>query len=127
MSSEQKVAAVTGGSSGIGRAIAAKLAAEGALVAVAGRNEQECRATVGQIEASGGSADFQRVDVADADQVVRWTDGTVERFGRLDWLVKNAGMNGRSARLEDNSDEELELIVRTNPCRRSTRCAERSR
>lgn len=114
MSSEQKVAAVTGGSSGIGRAIAAKLAAEGAFVAVAGRNEKECQATVDLIDANGGSAAFERVDVSDYDQVAGWINGIVGRSGRLDWLVNNAGMNGRSARLEDSTPEEFEEVIRTN-------------
>jgi NAD(P)-dependent dehydrogenase (short-subunit alcohol dehydrogenase family) len=114
MTQTQTIAAVTGGSRGIGRAIALRLAAEGAWVAVAGRNEDEGRTTVEQIEAQGGSASFSRVDVADGDQVVAWVESIVERSGRLDWLVNNAGMNGRSARLEDYSHEEFELVIRTN-------------
>lgn len=114
MSAQTKVAAVTGGSSGIGRGIAAKLASEGATVAVAGRNEEQGQITVDQVEAQGGTAIFSRVDVSEAGEVVGWIGDIVERFGRLDWLVNNAGMNGRSARLEDTSHEEFEAVVRTN-------------
>lgn len=114
MPAQTKVAAVTGGTSGIGRGIAAKLASEGATVAVAGRNEAEGQITVDQVEAQGGTAYFTRVDVSEAGNVVGWIGDIVERFGRLDWLVNNAGMNGRSARLEDTSHEEFETVVRTN-------------
>ncbi len=114
MSDHQHVAAVTGATSGIGRAIALKLAAEGAAVAVTGRNEEEGAATVERIESEGGTAFFTRADVAQQAQVAGWIEDTVDRFGRLDWLVNNAGMNGRSARLEDTDPEEFELVLRTN-------------
>jgi NAD(P)-dependent dehydrogenase (short-subunit alcohol dehydrogenase family) len=114
LSNAEPIAVVTGATSGIGRAIAAKLASAGATVAVSGRNEEEGRATVQQIEDEGGTAFFTAVDVCESDQVVSWICDVHERFGRLDWLVNNAGMNGRSARLEDYSIEEFELIIRTN-------------
>ena len=113
MSGPERVAAVTGATSGIGRAIAVRLA-ENAAVAVAGRNEAEGRATVETITERGGIASFTRLDVTDAAAVDAWIDGAVQEYGRLDWLVNNAGMNGATARLEDYGIEEFELIVRTN-------------
>jgi NAD(P)-dependent dehydrogenase (short-subunit alcohol dehydrogenase family) len=109
-----KIAAVTGGSGGIGRAIAIRLGAAGAMVTVAARNEEGGRETVAQIEAAGGTAAFTRADVTRVDEVDDWIAATAERFGGLDWLVNNAGMNGPTARLEDLAVEEFETIVRTN-------------
>lgn len=114
MASQDRVAAVTGGSRGIGRAIAARLADAGAAVAVAARDEAAGMATVELIESAGGIASFTRVDVTEPDQVAAWIGDTRARYGGLHWLVNNAGMNGRSARLEDNDIAEWELIVRTN-------------
>jgi len=114
MAGQDRVAAVTGGSRGIGRAIAARLADAGAAVAVAARDEAAGMATVELIESAGGIASFTRVDVTEPDQVAAWIGDTRARYGGLHWLVNNAGMNGRSARLEDNDIAEWELIVRTN-------------
>jgi NAD(P)-dependent dehydrogenase (short-subunit alcohol dehydrogenase family) len=114
MTSSDHVAAVTGATSGIGRGIALKLASTGAAVEIAGRNEAEGATTLQQIEAAGGTATFTRVDVTEADQVGAWINDINERRGGLHWLVNNAGMNGRSARLEDQSIDEFEMVVRTN-------------
>jgi NAD(P)-dependent dehydrogenase (short-subunit alcohol dehydrogenase family) len=114
MASAEHVAAITGGTSGIGRGVALRLAAAGAAVSVAGRNEAEGLETVRQVESDGGTASFTRVDVSRADEVEAWIAGVHQSYGRLDWLVNNAGMNGRSARLEDCSIEEFEQVVRTN-------------
>src|SRR5947209_7743245 len=114
MSNVERVAAVTGGTSGIGREVARKLAGAGATVAFAGRNDAEGAETLRLIEAEGGTAWFTRVDVSDTAALERWVHDVHDRSGRLDWLVNNAGMNGRSARLEECSVEEFELVVRTN-------------
>jgi NAD(P)-dependent dehydrogenase (short-subunit alcohol dehydrogenase family) len=83
-------------------------------VAVAGRDETQGRLTVEQVQAVGGTAFFTRLDVTRAGHVEAWIEDTRERFGRLDWLVNNAGMNGSTARLENYSVEEFELIISTN-------------
>jgi NAD(P)-dependent dehydrogenase (short-subunit alcohol dehydrogenase family) len=114
MTAPQRVAAVTGASGGIGRAIAVRLGAEGAAVALASRNEEGGRETAALVEAAGGSAHFTRVDVTQSAQVQAWIADTAQRFGGLDWLVNNAGMNGPTARLEDLGVDEFELIVATN-------------
>jgi NAD(P)-dependent dehydrogenase (short-subunit alcohol dehydrogenase family) len=89
-----KVALVTGGTSGIGRASAVALAREGARVVVAGRREKEGAAVVAEIKALGGEAIFVRTDVtreADLEALVR---KTIETYGRLDVAFNNAGIEG---------------------------------
>jgi 3-oxoacyl-[acyl-carrier protein] reductase len=87
-----KIAIVTGGSGGIGRAIAEALAREGATVAACSRTLDKNRETAERITASGGSAYAYEVDVTDYDSVSALVDAVVERFERIDILVNNAGL-----------------------------------
>ena len=86
-----RVALVTGASRGIGRAIAMKLAAQGATVVAAAR-EQNAAATVDEIVAAGGTAEMASVDVADAAAIDALVAGTLGRHGQIDILVNNAGI-----------------------------------
>lgn len=86
-----KVAIVTGGGSGIGRAIATAFATEGARVALAGRRREKLDETVALIEKAGGTALAVPTDVASEDQVANLFAATKEAWGRLDLLVNNAG------------------------------------
>src|SRR3712207_4991532 len=87
-----KVAIVTGGGTGMGKAISSGLAAAGASVIVNySRSADEATATVGEIEAAGGTAVTLQADVADAGQVAELVRQTVDRYGRLDVIVNNAG------------------------------------
>ncbi|MEV4972278.1 SDR family oxidoreductase [Streptomyces scopuliridis] len=88
-----RVALVTGGGSGIGRAVAQRWAAGGGHVTVLGRREEALRGTVELIEAAGGSADGVSCDVRDADAVDAAVDQVADRHGRLDVLVNNAAGN----------------------------------
>jgi gluconate 5-dehydrogenase len=89
---EGRVAIVTGGSRGIGRAIATGLAAAGASVVVASRTLDACDDVVREIEAQGGSAAACAADIADRTSHAGLIATAVERFGRLDVLVNNAGL-----------------------------------
>jgi len=90
---EGRVALVTGGGSGIGRAIARRYAAGGGTVVVLGRREEPLKETVALIEAAGGRADLVSCDVRDAVAVADAVNGVADREGRLDALVNNAAGN----------------------------------
>jgi len=88
-----KAALVTGASRGIGRAIAARLARDGAAVAVNyASRAAEARQVVAEIEAAGGKAIAVQADVGKVSEIVRLFDETIARFGKLDILVNNAGI-----------------------------------
>ena len=89
---QDKVAIITGGNSGIGRATAQLFADEGARVVIAARDPERGRAAVQTIEAKGGIARFLSCDVRRADDCQRAVQVTVEVFGGLDVLVNNAGV-----------------------------------
>ena len=87
-----KVALITGGTSGIGRAAAVRMAKEGAKIVVTGRNDERGEAVVKEIEDAGGEAIYVRTDVMLADDCRNAVDRTLKRFGRIDVLFNNAGV-----------------------------------
>ncbi len=89
-----KVAIITGGSSGIGRAAALAFAAEGARVAIAARRSAEGEETASLIKAAGGEAMFIATDVSQPAEVERLVQAAVERWQRLDFAFNNAGIEG---------------------------------
>src|SRR6187399_381003 len=93
---DRKVALVTGGASGIGRATALAMAREGARVTVADRTEERAAATVALINAAGGQAIAIGGDVTSEDQVAAMVARTVAAYGRIDCAFNNAGVAGGS-------------------------------
>ena len=89
---EGRVALVTGASQGIGRACALELAAAGASIAAAARNEEKLAQLVGEITSRGGQAAAFKMDVASEDDVKAAVKAAIERFGKIDILVNNAGV-----------------------------------
>lgn len=109
-----KAAFVTGGSSGIGEAAAKKLAAEGAKVAVCSRTLDHVEPVAEAIEKDGGEALALQCDVSDPAAVIAAYEKTVERFGRLDVVFANAGVNGRWAPIEELELEDWQKTLSTN-------------
>jgi 3-oxoacyl-[acyl-carrier protein] reductase len=107
-----RVALVTGASRGIGRAIATTLAAQGATVVAAAR-EQNAAATVKEITAAGGSAEVASVDVGDAAAIDALVAGVLERHGRIDILVNNAGIARDQLMLRMKRDD-WDAVIATN-------------
>lgn len=91
------VAVVTGAASGIGRETALAFAREGARVVVSDVNADGGAETVRQIAEAGGEAVFTRCDVSEPDEVAALVDGAVERWGRIDAMINNAGVGGMRA------------------------------
>jgi NAD(P)-dependent dehydrogenase (short-subunit alcohol dehydrogenase family) len=91
---EGKVALVTGGGSGIGRATALAFAREGAQVVIGNRNVKRGEETVSMIREAGGTANFQRTDVVVATEVEALVEHAVKTCGRLDVAFNNAGIEG---------------------------------
>lgn len=110
---KDKVAIVTGSSSGIGKAIALRLGQEGATVIVAARRFQLCEQTVSQIRMQGGEALAIQTDVADERQVERLMADTVERYGRIDVLINNAGIGG-GTHLAETSTQSFDDVMSVN-------------
>ncbi len=109
LSLTDKAAIVTGGSRGIGRAIALALADEGCRVAICARGEDALRTTEAELRARGVDALAVVADITRADDIDRLVAETVARFGRLDILVNNAG--GRSG---EDKDEVWDMIYQSN-------------
>jgi NAD(P)-dependent dehydrogenase (short-subunit alcohol dehydrogenase family) len=110
MNSQGKVALVTGGGSGIGKASAIALAKEGFAVVVAGRRQERLDEVVREIEGSGGRALAVRTDVGDPAQVASLFAKTKETFGRLDVLFNNAGF-GAAGPIEELPWERWKGVI----------------
>jgi NAD(P)-dependent dehydrogenase (short-subunit alcohol dehydrogenase family) len=111
---ESGVALVTGAGSGIGRATALRFAREGARVAVADVDEAAAGETARLIEEAGGEAAVFRVDVSDPAAVAGLVDGVVERFGGLDVAHNNAGIEGESGPITEQSIENYDRVLDVN-------------
>jgi len=112
---DNKVALITGGAQGIGRAIAVRFAAEGAKVAIADLHAEAMKDTVSLIESKGGHALALEVDVRHKAQVDRMVDAALAQWGRLDILVNGAGINRTASFLEiteEDWDAHLDIILK---------------
>jgi NAD(P)-dependent dehydrogenase (short-subunit alcohol dehydrogenase family) len=111
---ENKIALVTGGATGIGRAVAIELAKERARIVLADVNQDACASTCEAIRKSGSEAVWQKVDVSSAGGVKSLVDFAVNKFGGLDLAVNSAGIQGELASTVDCTEENWDRIVDTN-------------
>ncbi len=110
-----KVAVVTGGTEGIGRATALQLAREGAKVAICARRQEPLDQTAAEIKKAGAEVLTVSADMSKAADIERFMKAVIDRFGRIDILVNNAGTSarGKFLEIEDktwNSDIELKVF-----------------
>lgn len=111
---KDKVVIVTGGSRGLGRAMSVGFAREGAKVVVASRKLASCEAVVAQIESEGGSAFAQAAHMGAMDDLDALIEATYGRYGRVDVLVNNAGINVAFGPLVDVSTAQFDKMVDVN-------------
>ena len=109
-----KVALITGGTSGIGRDTAIVFAKEGAKVVVAGRREAEGQETIQLIRSAGGKGLFVKTDVAKTGDVQALVQETVEEFGRLDVAFNNAGIEGNWLPLVQLPEDQFDKVISIN-------------
>ena len=110
---DNKIAIVTGATSGIGEAVALMYAKEGAKVAAVGRNESKGAELVNKIAGSGGEAIFIKCDLRNINEIPKIKDKTVKKFGRIDILFNAAGVLVHKPFLEQTMDD-LNLLFETN-------------
>jgi len=111
---QNKVALVTGGTTGIGRDTAVLFAKAGAKVVVSGRRETEGKETSNLIRAAGGDGLFVKSDVSKSSDVQSLIQKTVEKFGRLDIAFNNAGIEGKWVPLIEQSLEDWDAVIDIN-------------
>ena len=114
MKLDGRVAVITGAGRGIGRTIALAYAREGARLALAARSEPELEQTVAAVAEMGGQAIAVPTDVTDPAHTERLAGAAVERFGRIDLLVNNAGISGPIGPLQDNGIAEWVDTITVN-------------
>ncbi len=110
---KNRTAIVTGGGTGIGRAVAIALAGDGASVVICGRRKKPLQKVVGEIEAAGGKALAVQADVAHEDDVQRVVDAAVEAFGPVAIAVNNAGIGGTGS-IHRHSIETWDRVMAVN-------------
>jgi NAD(P)-dependent dehydrogenase (short-subunit alcohol dehydrogenase family) len=111
---EGKVAMITGASQGLGRALALAFAKEGAQVAINARSEESIRPVEEEVEETGAEVLAIAADVSKNADVERMIRETVERFGKIDVLVNNAGLLGPRVRIEEYPEDEWRRVIDAN-------------
>lgn len=108
-----KVAIITGGAGGIGKALAEELSERGCYVVLADLNAELLEKTAADLRATGSQLDAKKVDVRDAEQVQALVEGVFRELGRIDYMFNNAGVN-LCAELRDTTLEDWNLLIDVN-------------
>ncbi len=111
---KDKVVLITGASSGIGRATAEAFAMKGANVVVAARRQDELDSLVAEIETRGGKATAIKTDVSKSKDVERMVDHAIKVFGRLDYAVNNAGIEGDLSGITEMTEAQWDRVININ-------------
>lgn len=110
---ENKIAIITGGADGIGKAGAIKFAAEGAVVIIWDMNEEKGKATAKEINEKGDKAEFLKVNTATFTDVEKATNHAIDTYGKIDILVNNAGIT-RDSSLKKMTIEQWQQVIDVN-------------
>ena len=111
---KDKVALITGASSGIGWSTAKAFAAKGSKVVLAARREQQLSQLASEIIEAGGDAAHIQTDVSSSEEVQKMVDHAIDTYGRLDFAVNNAGIEGHFAPIFDMPDDKWEQVMDIN-------------
>jgi len=111
---QNKVAIITGGATGIGRQVATKLASLGINIVLAGRNKQSGDAAAAEIAGGGAKVIFVQTDVSRESDVINLVEATISRFGRIDYLFNNAGVEGAMGPIEINTEQVVDEVLAAN-------------
>jgi len=114
MELERKVALVTGGSSGLGAALARRFAEDGAAVSICGRRSEPIQAVCSQIERTGGRCLGVVADVSDPEDIGRWLSRAKSEFGPIDALVNNASLLGDRVAVEEYDLDTWRSVIEVN-------------
>ncbi|MCP5104809.1 MAG: SDR family oxidoreductase [bacterium] len=110
----ERVAIVTGGASGIGKAISTRLAKSGTLIAIFGRNEERGLQAVDSIAGAGGKADFYRTDLINDENIEESVRQVLAKYGHVDILVNNAAISGFMGAVADTPMKDVADVLKIN-------------
>ncbi len=110
----ERVALVTGASSGIGKATAIAFSRKGINVVLAARRQEEITALANDLQALGGKATTIKTDISNENDVERMVDHAIKTYGRLDFAVNNAGIEGHFTRIVDLDEDDWDQVLSTN-------------
>ncbi len=113
MKLKEKICIITGGAKGIGEASSILFAKEGATVVICDMDQEALDKTLEQVKAISPNSMAVKIDISNKDEVIKMTQSVVEKFGRIDVLVNNAGII-RDAQIQKMTDEQFDSVININ-------------